>query len=99
MPYITFSSFPSFQLIKEFKYRDRVTIVSDILKAVKMRREAKKTQIMESAKLNYVQTKKYLNYLISYGYLAITERRTYIVTEKGNHFLQIIEIQKIQFLR
>ena len=99
MVYITFPSLPSFQLVKEFKYRDRMTIVSDILKAVKIRREAKKTQIMESANLNYVQTKKYLNYLISCGYLAITERRTYIVTEKGNHFLQITEIQKIQFLR
>ncbi|MEM0057579.1 MAG: winged helix-turn-helix domain-containing protein [Candidatus Bathyarchaeia archaeon] len=76
-----------------FRYRDRIAIMSDIL------REAKKTQIMELARLNYVQTKKYLSYLVSYGYLAITERETYIITEKGARFLQMIEIQKIQTIR
>lgn len=73
--------------------------MGDILKAVKIRREAKKTQIMELARLNYVQTKKYLNYLISYGYLAITERETYVITDKGARFLQMVEIQRIQTIR
>lgn len=85
--------------IRMFKYRDRTTIMGAILKTVKMRREAKKTQIMENVKLNYIQTKKYLNYLVSYGYLAITERQTYVITEKGKSFLQMVELQKIQFLR
>jgi predicted transcriptional regulator len=73
--------------------------MTDILKAVKMKGEARKTQIMENARLNYIQTKKYLSYLVSYGYLAVTERQTYIITEKGARFLYLIEIQKIQTIR
>ena len=73
--------------------------MGDILKAVKKKREAKTTQIMELAKLNYIQTKKYLNYMLSYGLVAITERQTYIITEKGNRFLHLVEIQKIQTIR
>lgn len=85
--------------LRMFRYRDRMTIISEILKVVKTKREAKKTQIMEHAKLNYVQTKKYLSYLVGYGYLAVTERETYVITEKGAHFLQMIEMQKIQAIR
>jgi predicted transcriptional regulator len=73
--------------------------MTDILKAVKMKGEARKTQIMENARLNYIQTKKYLSYLVSYGYLAVTERQTYVITEKGARFLYLIEIQKIQTIR
>lgn len=94
----TLNPFP-FSAITAFKYRDRVTIIYDILKAVKVKREAKKTQIMENARLNYIQTKKYLSYLLNYGYLAVTERQTYVLTEKGSSFLYSIEIQKIQFIR
>lgn len=92
-------NFPQLPVLRMFRYRDRITIMGDILKAVKIRREAKKTQIMELARLNYVQTKKYLNYLISYGYLAITERETYVITDKGARFLQMVEIQRIQTIR
>lgn len=92
-------NFPQIPALRMFKYRDRATIMGDILKAVKTKREAKKTQIMELARLNYVQTKKYLNYLVNYGYLAVTERETYIITEKGTRFLHTIEIQKIQVIR
>jgi predicted transcriptional regulator len=73
--------------------------MTDILKAVKMKGEARKTQIMENARLNYIQTKKYLSYLVSCGYLAVTERQTYVITEKGARFLYLIEIQKIQTIR
>lgn len=90
---------PQTSALRMFRYRDRIAIMSDILRAVKKKREAKKTQIMELARLNYVQTKKYLSYLVSYGYLAITERETYIITEKGARFLQMVEIQKIQTIR
>lgn len=92
-------SFCPFLAIRAFRYRDRVTIICDILKTVKMKREAKKTQIMETARLNYIQTKKYLSYLLNCGYLAVTERRTYVLTEKGSSFLHLIEIQKIQLIR
>lgn len=87
-------------ILQAFKYRDRVTIMSDILKTVKKSREGRrKTQIMQSANLNYIQTKKYLNYMYNCGFLMITQRETYIITEKGSRFLQLIEIQKIKNLR
>jgi predicted transcriptional regulator len=96
MFYLKFLHFPP---LRAFRYRDRITIMTDILKAVKMKGEARKTQIMENARLNYIQTKKYLSYLVSYGYLAVTERQTYVITEKGARFLYLIEIQKIQTIR
>lgn len=39
----------SFSAIKAFRYRDRVTIIYDILKTVKVKKEVKKAQIMENA--------------------------------------------------
>lgn len=87
-------------VLRAFKYRDRLTIMSDILKSVKNSGEGrKKTQIMKSAHLNYVQTKKYLNYLNNCGFLVVTQRETYVITEKGSRFLQLVEIQKTQGLR
>jgi len=96
---LSHTHFSCIQKLRMFRYRDRLTIMGDILKAVKKKREAKTTQIMELAKLNYIQTKKYLNYMLSYGLVAITERQTYIITEKGNRFLHLVEIQKIQTIR
>ena len=83
-----------------FKYRDRFTIVLDILKSIKKSREGlRKTQIMEKARLNYVQTKKYLNYLLSVGYIAVTEKNTYVITESGARLLALREIQQIRTIR
>jgi len=82
-----------------FKYRDRTTIISDILKTVKTSKKGrKKTQIMQSANLNYVQTKKYLNYLSDCGFLVVTERQTYVITNAGSRFLQFV-VKKIPNLR
>lgn len=80
-------------IINAFKYRDRATIMADILKSVHRSRQGiKKTQIMQSARLNHIQTEKYLNFMISSGYI-IAERRTYFLTEKGRRYLQIVETQ------
>lgn len=88
------------QALHAFKYRDRTTIVSDVLKTVKdSRRGMKKTQIMQSANLNYIQTKKYLNYMLNYGFLVVTERDVYVITEKGNRYLQLIEMYRIRSIR
>jgi predicted transcriptional regulator len=88
------------QALHAFKYRDRTTIVSDVLKTVKdSRRGMKKTQIMQSANLNYIQTKKYLNYMLNYGFLVVTERDIYVITEKGNRYLQLIEMYRIRSIR
>jgi len=93
--WVNLSPFSSF--LNAFKYRDRTTIIGDILRSVRKSRDGrKKTQIMQSAKLNYVQTKKYLNYLLNYGFLVVTEKETYVITEKGSKFLQLLEIQQLR---
>jgi predicted transcriptional regulator len=74
--------------------------MGDILKSVRSNYEGRKlTQIMQSANLNYVQTKKYLGYLNNCGYLVVTERETYVITEKGSRFLQMIEFQMMRSVR
>ena len=87
------------KLFTPFKYRDRVAIIGDILESVKNspRKERRKTQIMQSANLNYFQIKKYLNYLLDYGFLLRTEKETYVMTEKGSRFLrlQMAEIERL----
>jgi predicted transcriptional regulator len=83
-----------------FKYRDRVSIMSDILTAVKNSRKGRrKTQIMQSANLNYTQTKKYLDYLLTCGYIVVTEKETYAITNEGSLFLQLVDLQKIRMVR
>ncbi|MCW3994042.1 MAG: winged helix-turn-helix domain-containing protein [Candidatus Bathyarchaeota archaeon] len=79
-----------------FKYRDRTTIMTDILDTVRNSRGGKKkTRIMQSARLNHVQTEKYLNYLVGCGYLVGTDKKTYVITKGGSRFLQLIEMQKV----
>lgn len=79
-----------------FKYRDRTTIMIDMLDAVRNSRGGKKkTRIMQSAGLNHVQTEKYLNYLVGCGYLVGTNKETYVLTKDGFRFLQLIEMQRV----
>ena len=83
-----------------FKYRDRVTIILDILTTVRNSGKGRrKTQIMQSANLNYTQANKYLRYLSNQGFITIMERSKYFITDKGSKFLQLAEIQKMQVLR
>jgi len=85
---------------RTFKYRDRVSIISDILTTVKNSRKGRrKTQIMQSANLNYTQTKKYLGYLLTCGYLVVTEKETYAITNEGSRFLQLVDLQRIRMVR
>jgi len=82
-----------------FKYRDRTSIIEDILRSVKNSKNGrKKTQIMQSANLNYRQMKKYITYMLNCGYLTVTDGQTYIITENGSRFLRWIEAQRIQKL-
>ncbi|MEM3641046.1 MAG: winged helix-turn-helix domain-containing protein [Candidatus Bathyarchaeia archaeon] len=88
------------QIPRTFKYRDRMTIIGEILKNIsKSNKGLKKTQIMQSANLNYVQTKKYLNYLNGMGLIVYTERKTYLLTEKGTKFLLLMEMQMMHSIR
>jgi predicted transcriptional regulator len=92
--------FSSNHIAYAFKYRDRSGIMRDILSSVIATREGrKKTQIMQSANLNYSQTMKYLHFMTNYGYLAFTQRETYVITEKGCRLLQLIEVQDLHRIR
>lgn len=90
----------SSQVSAAFKYRGRMTIIVDILKSVENSRKGRrKTQIMQSANLNYVQMKKYLSYLTDCGLLEVSKVQKYVITKKGSRFLQFVELPKIRDLR
>jgi predicted transcriptional regulator len=92
--------YPSLMFLNAFKYRDRITIIGDILKAVKESKNGRKlSQIMQGANLNYIQTKKYLNYLLNCHFLVVTEKETYVITTEGLRFLQFVEVQRIHSIR
>jgi len=88
-----------FSFLNAFKYRDRTTIIRDILEGIRSKKEVRRTQVMNVARLNYIQTKKYLNYLLNCGFVVLTEKGTYVITEKGKKFLQLIEIQRMHIIR
>lgn len=86
-----------------FKYRDRVTIIGDILKTIiySSRKRRRKTQIMLSAKLNYGQVNKYLALLITNGYIEAERSEmhrgpVYRVTSKGLNFVKIVEAENLR---
>ena len=93
----------SSQDLHGFKYRDRVSIISDILKTVKgsSRKGKRKTQIMQSANLNYDQVNKYLALLISNGYIEaerseIRRGPVYRATSKGLDFVKFLEAENLR---
>ena len=95
----------SSQDLRGFKYRDRVSIIGDILKTVKQPsgKGKKKTQIMQSANLNYDQINKYLALLISNGYIKaerseIHERPVYRATSKGLNFVETLEAENLRLI-
>lgn len=72
-----------------FKYRDRMTIIADILKSVSERgRGKRKTNIMQSVNLSHSQVNKYLDLLLRNGYVILDDGRMYKPTHKGLAFLQ-----------
>jgi len=100
---LKFSS--SSQDLCEFKYRDRVSIISDILKTVKnsSSKGKRKTQIMQSANLNYDQVNKYLALLISNGYIEkerseIHGGLVYRATGKGLNFVRFFEAENLRLI-
>jgi len=93
-------SFPSFsRVLNAFKYRDRMTIIGEILKSIRNSKGGKKkTQIMQSANLNYVQLDKYMRYLLHCGFLKLTNEGNIDITDAGAKFLLFIEVQKIPMM-
>lgn len=71
-----------------FKYRDRQTIIADILRSTCSRKEGvRKTKILQSANLSLAMFNKYLNVLEANGYILI-EEGVYRPTRKGHEFLE-----------
>ena len=78
------------------RHRDRSTIIEDILRTISDRKKGrKKTQIMQSANLSYALAKKYLSCLVESGFISMTEKRAYQITQKGSVFLHLIETERI----
>jgi len=79
-----------------FMKRDRVTILRDILRAVKdARRESiRKTNIMQSANLSTDQFKKYLTLMYINGLIKI-DGDGYQLTDRGLAFLNMFEDMKL----
>lgn len=94
---MVWASFPSFfQILNAFKYRDRMAIISDILKTLKDSRGGKKkTQIMQSANLNYIQLDKYMRCLLHCGFLRFSDNGKIDITDEGAKFLLFLEVQRI----
>lgn len=82
-------------LLSRFKYRDRATIIGDILDTIYRDPKGKtKTSIMRSTNLNFGQANKYLNFLTLCDIVKATdplrsqELARYKLTEKGFRFLK-----------
>ncbi|MEM2975790.1 MAG: DUF4364 family protein [Candidatus Bathyarchaeia archaeon] len=89
-------AFPTLErvLIPKFGKRDRITITLDILESVRSSKFGKKkTNIMQSANLNYYQINKYLHFLVSNGFLE-HNGEYYQITEKGIEFIKNFEVYK-----
>jgi predicted transcriptional regulator len=67
-------------------YRSRLDIIADILRAAE--KNAKKTQIMYQANLNYKVLQKYLTEILGSSLIYFEEeKRLYVLTDKGKEFL------------
>jgi len=84
-----------------FKYRDRHSIVADILKAIaKSDKGSKKSHIMQRANLNSTQVNKYMDILLRNGFVIIDGYR-YRLSTKGLRYLENVECEvlKVQWRR
>ena len=86
-------------LLSEFRYRDRATIIGDILDTIYRDTKGKtKTGIMRSTNLNFDQVNKYLNFLMVCDIVKATdplrnqELARYRLTEKGIRFLKNFDL-------
>jgi len=100
---VKLKTFLSSQELYEFKYRDRLSIIGDILRTVKdsSGKGKRKTQIMQSANLNFDQANKYLAFLISNGYMKaerseMHEGLVYRATSKGLNFVKTLEAENLR---
>jgi len=89
-------------LLSTFKYRDRATIIGDILDALYRDPRGKtKTSIMRATNLNFDQVNKYLDFLILCDIVKATdplkrqELARYKLTEKGLNLLKNFDMWQL----
>lgn len=72
------------------KNRSRTDIIAVILKVANSNGGALQARIMYEAYLSWAQLKEYLSLMLKYELVKYQEiGRTFIITEKGIHFLKI----------
>lgn len=91
-------------LHSRFKYRDRASIVKDILNSMMSDQRGKtKTSIMRSANLSFEQTNKYLDLLAVHDVIRAVdplksqEAARYKLTEKGLKYIKEFETWRYAF--
>jgi len=89
-------------LLSNFKYRDRATIIGDILDTIYRDPKGKtKTSIMRSTNLNFDQANKYLSSLILCDIVRATdplrsqEAARYRLTSKGVNLLKNFDLWQL----
>ena len=76
-----------------------MSILVDILKIVYRKGKTKPTHILYGANLSHVRLKKYLDVLLTQGFIEMTHESShtfYVITPKGQNFLR--EFKKVQEL-
>ena len=86
----------------KFKYRDRATIIADILDTIYRDPKGKtKTSIMRASNLNFGQANQYLNHLLLCDIVKATdplrsqEVARYKLTQKGVSFLRNFDMWQL----
>jgi len=89
--------------ILAFKYRDRVSIILDILACLmKGGKGEKKTRIMQNANLSFNQVNRYLELMLASGYVEIDSTAglrgssMIKITDRGMQFLRILRSQQLE---
>jgi len=72
--------------------RERLSIIKDILKAIRNNRNIKPTRLLYASNLSPQMFKDYINELINKGFIKLDidkkDKKTFSLTNKGNEFLQ-----------
>lgn len=73
------------------KKRDRIQIVTDVLRAIQLKREAKPTHVLYKANLSHDVLKQHLADLIEKGLVIEIKkgtRKVYSLTDRGHKYLE-----------
>jgi len=82
-----------------FKYRDRATIIGDILSSLLRKPEGKrKTNIMQSAGLSSDLLNKYLDLLLRNGYVMVENGEIYKLTPRGLKLFQNLDLEYLRMM-